>query len=178
MMSMNNILPLIVIVLIAFSVLRALVPRQIQLRQDPTGFRLQRPLGVRLLDTVRSVAASLVMIALFVASYGTDFEIGLIVSAVALVMLSWGVVNRLWRSAVLISRLQNRVLYGPRLVGRTSDVRAVELRLDRRAPLSLMFRDPNGPDWRWVIPGADARSARLVGEQIAGYLGVPLEQSW
>jgi hypothetical protein len=175
---MNNILPVIVVVLVAFSVLRAVVPRQIQLRQDPTGFHLQRPLGARLLESVRSLTASAVMIALFVASYGTDFEIGLIVSAVALVILLWGVVNRLWRSAVVISRIQNQVLLGPRLIGRTSDIRSVELRLNRRAPLSLTFRAADGPDWRWVIPGADPRSAPTVGEQIATYLGVPLERDW
>jgi len=178
MVRMSNILPFIVLGLVIFSVLRVLVPRQIQLHRDPTGFRLQRPLGMRLLEAARTIAWIAGMIALFIASWGADFEIGLLVSGVTLVALVWNVVNHLWRSTVIISRLQNRVLYGPKLIGRTSDVRAVILRADRRAPLCLIFRDLTRDERRWFIPGADVRSAPAVGQQIADYLGVPLENHW
>ena len=178
MVNMTDFAPFVVGALVLFSVLRAVLPRRVQVEREAGHVELQRPLSRRLLDVAYNGFWIAVLGAFFLASLWSGFELGVLVSGIAVVVLVWRTVDQIWRSAVVINRLQNRVLHGSRLVGRTSDVRAVVLRPERRAPLALIFRPPTGGERRWFVPGVDPASAEAVARQLADYLGVPLESSW
>jgi hypothetical protein len=175
---MTDFAPIIVGALVIFSILRAVLPGRVRLQEEAGHFELQRPLGRRLLEVTRNGFWIAVLTSFFLASLWSSFELGVLVSGAAVVVLVWRTVDQIWRSTVVINRLQNQVLQGPRLIGRTSDVRAVVVRPERRAPLALIFRPAAGEERRWLIPGVDPASAEAVGQQLADYLGVPLESSW
>jgi hypothetical protein len=178
MLSMTDFAPFIVGTLVLFSVLRAVLPGRVRLEQEAGHFALQRPLGLRLLAVARNGFWIAVVASFFFASLWSGFELGVLVGGAAVVILVWRTVGQIWRSTVVVNRLQNQVLVGSRLIGRTSDVRAVVVRPERRAPLALIFRPATGEERRWLIPGVDPVSAETVGHQLADYLGVPLESSW
>jgi hypothetical protein len=168
----------VVVALVSFSVLRAVLPRRVQVRrQDAGAFELQRPMGRRVLEVGRLLFWIAILLLVFVASLMTDFLIGVLVCGAGIVALVWRVADRIWRSEVVINRMQNEVRYGGRREGRTSDVRAVVLQPHWREPLALMFREYGQPERRWMIPGADPATAENVGRDIADYLGVPLEET-
>jgi len=179
MAAMPDFVPLVVVVaLVSFSVLRAVLPRRVQVhRQEAGAFELQRPMGRRVLEVGRLLFWIAILLLVFVASWMTDFQVGVLVGGAGVVALVWRVTDRIWRSEVVINRMQNEVRYGQRREGRTSDVRAVVLQRHWREPLALMFREYGQPERRWMIPGADPATAETVGREIADYLGVPLEET-
>jgi hypothetical protein len=178
MLAMTDFAPFIVGALVTFSILRAVLPGRVRLQREAGHFELQRPLGQRLLAVARNGFWIAVLTSFFLASLWSGFELGILVSGAAVVILVWRTVDQIWRSTVVVNRLQNRVQVGPRLIGRTSEVRAVVVRPERRAPLALIFRPATGGEHRWFVPGVDPASADAVGQQLAEYLGVPLESSW
>jgi hypothetical protein len=176
--SMTDVVSLVIVALVGFSVLRALLPRRLRVSQQADGaLEFQRPLGRRLLEVTRLGVWIALLLALFIASWRTDFTLGVLVGGGAAVVLVWRIVNRIRQSTVVIDRRENQVRYGERAVGRTIDVRAVALQPNYRDPLALLFREVGQPERRWSIPGADPVTAEAVGRQIADYLEVPLEGS-
>jgi len=176
---MTEIAPLaIVALLVGFSVLRAVLPRRVRVRRRTEGaFELQRPLGRRLLEIGGLGFWAVLLVVFFVASWWSEFTLGVLVGGVGVVVLLWRAIDRLGRSDVVINRLQNEIREGGRRVGRASDVRAVLLVPVRREPLALIFAEPGEPARRWAIPGGDPATAEAVGRELADYLGVPLESA-
>jgi hypothetical protein len=176
---MNEIVPLLLVgVLAVFSILRAVLPRRARVQRHSDGaFEVQRPLSRRLLELARLGFWTVIVLILFVASWRTEFTLGILVGGAAVVILLWRAVDRLRRSTVLISRSQDEVRDGEHREGRTSDVRAVMLQRHWREPVALVFHENGQPERRWMIPGADPKSAERVGREIADYLGVPLEET-
>jgi hypothetical protein len=170
--------PALIVALVSFSILRAILPRRVRVhRQEAGAFQLQRPLGRRVLEVGRLLFWIVILVLFFLASWWNDFFLGILVGGIALAVLVSRAVDRIWRSEVVIDRLQNEVRCGGRREGRTSDVRAVALQRHWREPLGLMFREYGQAERRWIIPGADPTTAETVGREIAEYLGVPFEET-
>ena len=179
MRIVTEFVPLVILVaLVSFSVLRVVIPRRLRVQRQPDGaFELERPLGRRLLEGSRLLFWSVILLLGFLASLWNDFAVGILGCGTALVVLVWRAADRIWRSTVVIDRLRNEVLQGGRWEGRTDEVQAVVLQRHGRQPLALIFREPDGSDRRWGIPGADPETAESVGRRIADYLGVPLDET-
>lgn len=176
---MTELVPLVVVgVLVAFSVLRVVLPRQARVQRHSDGaFEVQRPLSRRLLELARLGFWTVIVLLFLVASWWSEFTLGVLVGGGAVVFLLWRAADRLRRSTVLISRSQDEVRDGEHRVGRASDVRAVMLPRHRREPVALVFHEYGQPERSWMVPGADPKTAETVGRGIADYLGVPLEET-
>lgn len=175
---MTDFVALVIVVLVGFSVARALLPRRLLIHHRAEGaLEIARPLGRRLLELSRLGVWFALLMLLFVASWPTDFTLGVLVGGIGAVVLLWRVAARIRSSTVVIDRDKNEVRYGRESVGRAVDVRAVGLQPFRRDPLALLFREVGEPERRWSVPGADPATAEALGRQIADFLEVPLEGS-
>ena len=176
---MTESVPLVLVgVLVSFGILRVVLPRRVTVLRRPAGaFELRRPLSRRLFELSRLAFWTVLLMIFFVASWWTDFVLGVLVGGVAVVVLVWRAVDRIRRSAVVIDRSADEVRDGEQREGRATDVQAVILQRHRREPLALRFRENGAPERHWTIPVADLATAETVGREIADYLGVPLDET-
>jgi len=164
-------------VLVAFSILRVVLPRRVTvLRHSDGTIQLQRPVSRRLFDLGRLGFWTVLLMIFSVASWWADFVFGAIVGGLAVAFLVWRAVDRLRRTAVLIDRRDDAVRDGELHEGRASDVQAVILERYRRDPLSLSFREAGQKERFWRLPVSDLATAETVGREIADYLEVPLRE--
>ena len=164
-------------ILVAFSVLRVVVPRRVNVVRDPNGaFKLQRPLGHRLLELTRLGFWTVLLMIFVIASWWAEFLLGILVGGVAVLILVWRAVDRIRRSAIVIDRSTDEVRDGDQREGRASDVQAVVLQRNRRNALALRFQAAGEPERWWLIPGSDPTTAETLGRAIADYLRVPLDE--
>jgi hypothetical protein len=179
MPEMNQHVPLVLVgILVAFSVLRAALPRRARVQRHADGaFEVQRPLSRRLLEIAGLGFWTVIVLIFLVASWSAEFTLGILVGGAAVVMLLWRAVDRLRRSSVLINRSEDEVRDGEYRAGRTSDVRAVVLQPHQRQPVALVFRESGRPERHWMVPGTDPKTAKVVGRELADYLRVPLEET-
>jgi hypothetical protein len=126
--------PLVLVgVLVVFSILRAALPRRARVQRYPDGaFEVRRPLSRRLLEIAGLGFWTVIVLIFLVASWWSEFTLGVLVGGAAVVILVWRAVDRLRRSTVLINRSEDEVRDGEYRAGRTSDVRAVVLQHHRR----------------------------------------------
>ena len=83
--------PLVLVgVLVSFGILRVVLPRRVTVLRRPAGaFELRRPLSRRLFELSRLAFWTVLLMIFFVASWWTDFVLGVLVGGVAVGCRSW-----------------------------------------------------------------------------------------
>ena len=166
----------VVATLVALSILRAVLPRRARVTRHTDGtFEIRRPLSRRVLELAGLGFWTIIVLLFVVASWWAEFGVGVVVGGATAAILAWRGVDRIRRTGMLINRFDDEVRDGENREGRASDVKALLVGPDGRQPIALVFREPGQSERRWPVPGSDTKTAAAIGQELADYLGVPLE---
>jgi hypothetical protein len=158
-------------------VARWLTPRRMTVRQDGTRLVLSSPLLARLLEDLRLVtwgALSAFFLALFAISREW-LPVGLF--ALILLRIGWLVYRNVTRGTLIVDPAQDAIQLGPRVIGRVSELVALQVSRRESTSVVLVLRDGARQDRGVLVRGADRADGPTISGALAEFLHVPVMES-
>jgi hypothetical protein len=158
------------------------LPRRARIAHEPTRLVVHRPVLARLLGDLRLFLAG-ALAAYFLALFLISREWVLVaLAALVLLRMAWSVKRSRDRRQIVVDPTADRISEGNRIVGRASNLVAVQLGQQDPGSVLLVFRDlaadHGGTKDRGVMLGAtDQADARTIGTAIANYLSVSIVET-
>ncbi len=156
---------------------RWLTPRGMTARQDGTRLVLSRPLVSRLLADLRLVAWG-AMSAFFLALFLISREwLAVALFLLILLRIGWLVYRNVTRGTLVVDTSEDAIRLGPRVIGRVSELVALQVSQRESATVVLVLRDEAKQDRGVVVGGADRNDGRKISDALADFLHVPIMEA-
>ncbi len=170
-------IPYLLLAAVILVLTRAFVPRRAVVRQEGTRLVIASPLLARVLHDQRLVAwgtMSAFLVILFVAS--REWLL-VAVCLVILLRISWLVYRNVTRGTLVIDPGGDAIQLGRRMVGRVSELVALQVSPAEPATVVLVLRGGPRQDRGVLVRGLDRTDGHTISSAIASYLHVPIMES-
>ncbi len=170
-------IPYLVLAAILVVFLRAVVPRRVVVRQDDTRLLIASPLLARLLEDLRLLAWG-TMTAVLLVAFGMLREwILMAICAIILLRIGWQVYRKATRATLIVDPRADTIQLGPRVVGRVSELVALQVSPSEPSSVVLVLRDGSRQDRGVLVQGADPADGDTISTTLASHLRVPIMES-